>query len=83
MNFLVILIAATALVAVAFLGLAIRIVIKKGGKFPNTHVSGNKHLREKGIYCAQAYDRMEQEKARKEIDYKNLRISKNPANSSR
>lgn len=32
--------------------LAITIIVKKGGKFPNTHVGGNKALREKGIHCA-------------------------------
>ena len=27
------------------------------GKFPNTHVSGNKALRKKGIGCVQSQDR--------------------------
>lgn len=55
-----------ALVAIAMFGLAVRILLKKGGKFPNTHVSGNRYLKQQGIYCTQTQDRMEQAKARKE-----------------
>jgi len=32
--------------------LAIKVILKKRGKFPNTHVGGNKALNKKGIYCA-------------------------------
>jgi hypothetical protein len=34
----------------------IRIIIKKNGRFPNTHVGGNPALSKKGIKCAQAQD---------------------------
>ena len=44
-----VILAAVVLMALAFAGLAITILVKKGGKFPNTHVSGNKYLRKKGI----------------------------------
>lgn len=37
--------------------LAIKVIVKKGGEFPNTHVSGNKALREKGISCAKSQQR--------------------------
>ncbi len=33
---------AIGLLALAMVGLTLNILIKKGGKFPNTHVSGNK-----------------------------------------
>jgi hypothetical protein len=36
--------------------LAIRIVLKKNGRFPNGHVSGSKALRDKGITCMQSQD---------------------------
>jgi hypothetical protein len=36
--------------------LCIRIIIKKNGRFPNTHVEGNPALREKGIKCVRAQD---------------------------
>ncbi|HNQ38586.1 MAG TPA: hypothetical protein P5086_04425 [Prolixibacteraceae bacterium] len=76
MNFLNILILAIVLVALAFAGLGITILLKKGGKFPNTHVSGNKYLRQKGIYCAQTQDKLEQKKAREEFNFKNLKVGK-------
>ncbi|HKI88830.1 MAG TPA: hypothetical protein VKA38_07390 [Draconibacterium sp.] len=66
MEILKIVLLSVALVAIAIFGLAIRILLKKGGKFPNTHVSGNKYLKQQGIYCSQTQDRMEQAKARKE-----------------
>jgi hypothetical protein len=34
----------------------IKIIIKKNGRFPNTHVGGNPALSKKGIKCAQAQD---------------------------
>ena len=36
--------------------LCITIIVKKNGKFPNTHVGGNPALRKKGIKCVQAQD---------------------------
>jgi len=75
MNFLI-LILAIVLVALAFAGLGITILLKKGGKFPNTHVSGNKYLRQKGIYCVQTQDKLEQKKAREEFNFKNLKVGK-------
>ncbi|MDR1223008.1 MAG: hypothetical protein LBL07_09060 [Tannerella sp.] len=34
----------------------IKIIIKKNGRFPNTHAGGNPALGKKGIKCAQAQD---------------------------
>lgn len=42
-------------ICVALLGVNIFFTRKK--KFPNTHVSGNKALRKKGIDCVQSQDR--------------------------
>jgi len=36
--------------------LCINIIVKKNGKFPNTHIGGNPALRKKGIKCAQTQD---------------------------
>lgn len=63
---------AVILIALSIAGLAIKILLTKGGKFPNTHISGNKYLRQKGIYCMQTQDRIEQKKARNEVNYKTL-----------
>ena len=44
-----------AFVAICVFLLCIGIIIK--GKFPNTHVSGNKEMRKRGIGCVQSQDR--------------------------
>jgi hypothetical protein len=75
MEILKVILLAVALVSIAMLGLAVRILIKKGGRFPNTHVSGNKYLKRNGIYCYQTQDRIAQREARKEIKFNELTIS--------
>ncbi|RHJ78005.1 hypothetical protein [Parabacteroides sp. AM08-6] len=37
--------------------LSVKILLKKGGMFPNTHIEGNAALRKKGIYCAKTQAR--------------------------
>lgn len=69
---------AIALVSLALLGLAVRILFKKGGEFPNTHIGGNKHMKQKGIYCAQTFDKIEQAKARKEVQFKKMKLASTP-----
>lgn len=48
------------LVALAVFMLSVRILFKKGGQFPNTHVSGQKALRERGISCHRAQHKSQQ-----------------------
>jgi len=60
---------AVGLMAFAIFAMAIRIVLKKGGRFPNTHVSGNRYLKRKGVYCAQTQDKLAQRNAWKEVKY--------------
>ena len=48
------------LIAVGMVLMSVTILIKKGGRFPNTHVCGNKHLRQKGISSAQTQDKQAQ-----------------------
>jgi hypothetical protein len=74
MKIVLLIIIVSALLGVAFLGLAIQIIFKKGHKFPNFHVSGNKNLAKKGITCAQSWDKMEQKKAKEDNKYKNLTL---------
>lgn len=52
-----ILIPVTLIIAISFALLSITILLKKNGRFPNIHVSGNKGLRKRGIKCAQSQDR--------------------------
>jgi len=67
---------AVALVSLAIFGLAIQIVLKKNGKFPDTHIGHNREMKKRGIYCAQTIDRMEQAKVKKEQKLKNLKLAK-------
>ena len=45
------------IIAISIALLAINIIIKKNGRFPNTHVGGNKEMRRRGIKCVQSQDR--------------------------
>jgi len=76
MEILKVLLLAIALVGIAMAGMAITILVKKGGKFPNTHISGNKYLKQNGIYCAQTQDKIEQASGFKKVKFENLTLSK-------
>lgn len=43
-------------VALALLALGIRILVLRGGRFPQTHVGRNKEMAKRGIKCAQSID---------------------------
>lgn len=43
----------TILIGIAVMLLGVRVFFVKGGRFPNTHIHGNKHMRDRGITCAQ------------------------------
>ena len=43
---------------VCVLLMCVKILFVKGGKFPNTHIEGNRALGKKGIYCAKTMDRI-------------------------
>ena len=45
------------IIAISVALLAIKVIIKKNGRFPNTHVGGNKEMRKRGIKCVQSQDR--------------------------
>lgn len=74
MGILKIILLAIALVSIAILGLATQILFKRGGKFPNTHVGGNKHLKKQGVHCYQTQDKIEQAKVAREVDFKEVKI---------
>ena len=50
------------IVAISVPLLAIKIILKKNGRFPNIHVSGSKDMRKRGIGCAQSQDRAARKK---------------------
>jgi hypothetical protein len=45
------------IIAICVALLAVKVIIKKNGRFPNTHVGGNKAMRRRGIKCVQSQDR--------------------------
>lgn len=75
MKLLLVIILAIVVFAIGFAGMAIRILVKKGGKFPNTHVSGNKYLKSQGIYCSQTQDKLEQRDAWKKVNYDKIKFA--------
>ena len=46
-----------AFMAICMVLLAITIIIKKNGRFPNIHVGTNKHMRQRGIKCVETQDK--------------------------
>lgn len=52
------------LVGLSLVGLGIGMLLKKGGRFPDTHIGRNKAMRERGIDCAKTTDRKERENYR-------------------
>ncbi len=75
MGVLKVILLAVALLGVGMLGMAIQILLKKGGKFPNTHVGGNKYLKSQGIQCATTQDKMAQRDAKKQMKFKSLNLA--------
>ncbi|MGL4331549.1 MAG: hypothetical protein ACRCZQ_10260 [Bacteroidales bacterium] len=50
------------IVGISVLLLGIKVFFTKNGKFPNTHIEGNKALSKKGITCAKTDDKQAQQK---------------------
>ncbi len=50
-SFLTVILISIALLAFCFAGLALTILVKKNGKFPETEIGQNKHMRRMGIRC--------------------------------
>jgi hypothetical protein len=44
------------LLALALAGMAITILVKPKGRFPDTHIGHNREMRKRGITCAQHTD---------------------------
>lgn len=65
---------AVVLVALAFLALGAGIFFRRDGKFPETEIGKNRHMRELGIYCVKCEERIKWNKSRK---YKKLKIQAN------
>lgn len=60
--FIAIFIISVILVGLALVGLGIGMLVKKNGKFPETHIGKNKNMKKRGIKCAKTTDREDREK---------------------
>jgi len=49
--FLKLILFATIIIALSLIGLSIRMLVKKGGKFPSSSVGKNKEMKARGITC--------------------------------
>ncbi|MGQ1890299.1 hypothetical protein ACT29H_07630 [Thermophagus sp. OGC60D27] len=61
---LLLLILSVLLVGLVFILFAVRILLKKNGQFPHTHIGGNKEMAKRGIYCASSTIKMEEKDRR-------------------
>ncbi len=68
MEMLKLLLITLLIVAVCIALLGVKVFFVKGGRFPNSHVSGSKAMRNRGIGCVQSQDREAQHKKRFSID---------------
>ncbi|MDR2909806.1 MAG: hypothetical protein LBV47_00345 [Bacteroidales bacterium] len=75
MEILKVILVSIVLIAIAVVGLTVNILVKKKGKFPNTHVSGNEYLKRNGVYCSQIQDRLEQDQIKKKVNFNDVRIT--------
>ena len=46
------------------MALAVNIIFKKNGKFPETHISDNKEMKKRQIYCVKVMDALERKKSK-------------------
>lgn len=59
--FLTIFIIVVILIGLSLIGLGISILVRKNGKFPETHIGKNKAMKDRGITCANTTDRQERQ----------------------
>lgn len=67
---------AIALVSLAILGLAIRMILLKNGKFPETHISRSPQMKAKKIFCVKTFDKMEQSGYVQANKFKGIKMAK-------
>ena len=59
------------IVAVSIAFLSIKLLVKKNGRFPNTHIGHNAAMRKRGITCVQSMDQMERKENPHRINERN------------
>ena len=59
--FITVFIIVLILLGLALVGLGLAMLLKKNGKFPETHIGKNKAMKDRGINCANTTDRLERQ----------------------
>jgi hypothetical protein len=59
MEYLTVLGISVVVLAICFIGLALNVLTKKGGKFPEIEIGHNKAMRERGITCVKCDEKGE------------------------
>jgi len=59
------------LIGVSLVIMGINTIFRKK-KFPESHIGRNKNMKNIGIVCAKSMDKIEQNKIKKELRYKNI-----------
>ena len=65
--FWIVILLSILLLSLALLFMAIKVLLKKNGRFPNSSVSHNPEMAKRGITCATTFDRMEQKKVKPDL----------------
>ncbi len=66
---------ATAIIGLLVVLMGFNIFFRKK-EFPNSHVSHNVELNKRGIICAKAMDRIEQQKVKDELRFKSVKFTR-------
>ncbi len=45
------------ILAIALVLLCVKLLLVKGGRFPNTHIGGSKAMKKHGVHCVKVQDR--------------------------
>ena len=72
MDFVRLLCLSVLLLAIAGVLMAVRIIVKKNGRFSSQHISQSKAMRSRGIHCVVSQDRETRAAAQKKLDVKTL-----------
>jgi hypothetical protein len=74
---LITLLTSLLIVAICVVLLAVKILLVRGGAFPDTHIGGSKTMRERGIGCVQSQDREARQKRRITLEDREQAVNDN------
>lgn len=77
MMFLKIFLIVVVLIALVFLLLGSRLLLKKSGRFPQTRIGYNKEMKKMGILCPRTMERLTRMKLKKVTEPENVSQEKN------